>query len=301
MLEKGIGDDSILIPCNRENLLISVDSFVEGVHFKWDWKHEKKVGRKALVASCSDILAMGGCATHFLLSLVIPPDLENTQLFNFLTGIKEFTEEYSLKLAGGNITGGKLFEVHITVLGFKYGSRVITRAGAKPGDIILLTGKLGGSQAGQMLLENNYNSLPEETKRRLVDRFLNPIFRLREARFIAQFNGVSSMIDISDGLYADLGHIIEMSSVGAKLELDSIPIYQGVAEFCHHAQLNPLELACKSGEEYELLFTINQVEFRSLLTQAKTEGLKFTPIGQIVQGNNISPLLPKNQGGYTHF
>ncbi len=297
----GIGDDSALIPSEGKNPLISVDSSVEGVHFRSEWGRAEELGRRALLSACSDILAMAGYVSHFFLSLVVPLHLESDFLFAFLSGMRALAREGSFRLAGGNVTRGSLFELHITVVGFPYGRRVIFRWGAKPGDVIMVTGRLGGASAGHFMLENPDLSIKAGIKEGLISRFLNPPFRAAEAEFLSRFGGVSSMIDISDGLYADLEHLVRASCVGAKLDTGAIPLYDGVEEFCSLSGLSTVELACGSGEEYELLFTVAQELTTELLRKAEKRKLRFTPIGRIISEPRIYPAMRGEGKKFTHF
>ena len=136
---------------------------------------------------------------------------------------------------------------------------------------------------------------------KLIDKFLYPSFRNKEAKFLAESGQVNAMIDVSDGLYADLKHLIEASSVGARLNHENIPLYDNVKKLCIANALSPVKLAFASGEEYELLFTVNNEAVASLLYEASKRGLKFTPIGEIIPEKKIYPPITQEPKGFTHF
>jgi len=294
-----IGDDSAVVRPFEGDTLITTDSMVEGVHFLSPWDAYFELGQKLVVAGCSDISAMGGLARYFLLTLVIPAETNLDVLERFLRGIAKKSEELGIYIIGGNISGGERIEAHITVLGET--KKPITRSGARVGDIIYVTGKLGGTRAGLEILMNPKIDLDERIKKGLVARFLNTSGQIFTGKKLAETGCVSAMIDISDGLIADINHIIELSGVGAVLDLKRIPIYEGVIEYCARVGKNPSLFASVSGEEYELLFTVRGDCEKEFLQHLRDFDCPITRIGHIKRGSGLEGIEGVEGGGFVHW
>ena len=276
-----IGDDCAVLDSPAGKILLTTDEMVEGVHFSMEYFSWEDVGYRAVSAACSDIAAMGGKVLGVLVALGLPPDFEEHKFRALYRGINRFVR-CNGKLIGGNIArsvGG----VHIVTSVVGASKRPILRSGARPGDGIYVTGTLGGSLAGFLMLKNGLgDKLPPLERDMLSVRHRRPKSRTKEGELIGEFP-VHAMIDISDGLWSDLGHILSESGVGAEIELEKVPLYHGVETVAALLKMNPHILAAKSGEEYELLFAADEDTAknlaRALFDQFHTP---ITRIGRIV-------------------
>lgn len=272
---KGSGDDCAVIKFDKNNyLLFTCDMIVENVDFLTHDKQEY-IGRKALAVSLSDIAACGGIPRYCLVSLGIPKGMSLKKIDKISRGMFGLAKEYKVNIVGGDLSRANCLTIDISMLGTVEKKYLCTRDGARPGDIIFVTGDLGGSIRGKHL---------EFTP------------RLKEARFLVKNFKVNSMIDISDGLTQDLGHILRESRAGAIIYEDLIPISQDARS---------LEEALFMGEDFELLFTLSCVEAKKLLDKRLN---KFRPIGEIVERKYGLRLIDKRNRermvkpkGYRHF
>lgn len=253
----GIGDDAAAIETSPENLLLlTTDSLVEKVHFRWDYISAHQVGWKALAVNISDVAAMGGKPTYCLVSLCVPPDREISLVRELYQGLKEMASLYGIGIVGGNIVRSASFILTITLLGEVKRDNIILRSGAKVGDLIYVTGQLGSSSAGLTCLERNDLKLSSEARDFLINKHLRPSVRLKEGQKIAREKAATAMIDLSDGLASDLFHLGEESKVGAIIYEEKIPISRFTKELAEELGKSSLEWALYGGEDYELLFTV---------------------------------------------
>jgi len=296
----GIGDDAAIFttPNNYQNL-ISTDLLIEDIHFKLEYTPADLLGYKALAVNLSDIAAMGGAAKYFLLSIARPKTLSDEFLTDLLLGMFKLAKKYKVSLIGGDTSASsdKLF-LNLTILGESLVNKAVMRSGAKPGDEIYVSGKLGGAALGLKLLQKDKrfddNTLTETEKSALLAQ-LKPEPRLDLASQLVQL--VTAMIDISDGLSSDLGHICKESQVGAIIDSALLPLFDGAT----------MDQALNGGEDYELLFTVPAKQAGQVreLT-ALFPNLTITIIGVItsdltkwlITQNGQIPLKPC---GYDHF
>lgn len=240
-----IGDDCAVLPKNETlDMLITSDLIVEDIDFRRSWMIPQLLGHKALAVSLSDIAAMGGKPLYTMLSIGIPEDIWQTDFVDeFYEGYFNLAKNYKLELIGGDIskTPDKIV-IDSTAIGEVQKNKAVMRKGAKVGDLIFVTGELGGAAIGLKFLEENIAGFDE-----LKMCQLQPNPRVNEGLFLSEF--ATSMIDISDGLSSDLMHICQSSKVGAKIYANKIPSPD--SEFWN------LELALNGGEDFELLFTAN--------------------------------------------
>lgn len=278
-LIKGIDDDAAVIEGPRGiNWLVTMDIFAEGVHFERGWADWETIGKKALLVNISDIAAMGGIPWFYFVSASCPKDIREDDLLDFTKGMKSVATCYDMILAGGDTTSSKSnFTVSITVIGNADKDNIIYRNGAKPGDKIYVTGKLGASAAGLDSLKDGEKGASD-----FVMRHLLPEPRLKLSSWLSKNRSATSMIDISDGLMLDMDHIADESSVGYKIDISAVPLYDGLDSFKRGADLDQLVMA--SGEEYELLFTMSKEAEEIFLNQTtKIDfGCEVTKIGEVV-------------------
>lgn len=299
----GIGDDAAATePTPGCLTLTTSDMLIEGVHFDLDWCTPASLGRKSLAVNLSDIAAMGGVPRWFLLSLAIPPTLPVEFLEAFVQGMLGLAEEHNVTLIGGDTCSSRNgLVISVTLMGEQLPERVVTRSGARPGDLVFVTGTLGDSALGLEMLKKGEQSGPA------IERHLDPLPRVREGVALAKAGLPSAMIDISDGLAADLGHILEMSGAGARLLLDEIPLSQFYRETVSRYAPDPYLLALGGGEDYELLFTAPPATREEVLAVCRSCGTAASVIGVITETEGLeidsatSPDYRLSAKGYNHF
>jgi thiamine-monophosphate kinase len=287
----GIGDDCavLAVPKGRD-ALITTDFSLEGVHFRREWHPPDSVGHRCLARGLSDIAAMGGEPHAAFLSLALPRELPQRWVDRFFAGFLTLAKRYRVQLVGGDVAespAGVLAD--IVVLGSAPKGKAVLRSGARMGDLIYVTGTLGASVATLELLREG-----KKPRRSAHKRHFYPDPRLSLGRYLREQKIASAMIDTSDGLSVDLGHICEESGVGAVVYSQSLPRLPGP---------KGLQLALHGGEDYELLFTAApKAKVPELIA-----GVHVTRIGEIVSGEAIhvadaqgrtKRLRPK---GWQHF
>lgn len=259
----GIGDDAAVLRLPRgHDLLVTTDFSLENVHFRRDWHPPEVVGWRCLARGLSDIAAMGGEPCAAFLSLAAASDVPQRWIDQFLKGLLSLAKKFHVPLAGGDTAEAILgIQADIVVTGTVPRGTAVLRSGAKAGDLIYVTGQLGGSAADLSRLEQ---SLPVDSP-----RYFRPLPRLGVGQWLRQRRIPSAMIDISDGLSTDLQHICEESGCRAEIDAKSIP------------REVSLDLALHGGDDYELLFTSQK------RVPAKVEGVRIARIGQITRGRGM--------------
>lgn len=242
----GPGDDCAVVRPAKTPILLSTDMLVEGVHFRRQGIGWKDLGLKAIRVNISDIAAMGGRPLYFLVAFGLPKNLKTTAFERLMLGMKKGAEEVGGSIVGGNLSRSRELIISVSVFGVALKERFLLRSGARVGDDIYVTGTLGKSALALA-----------------AGRHLVPPLRLKVGQRLARMNSVHSMIDISDGLAGDLGHILEESGVGAEVYVERIPMPKG-------AELG-------GGEDYELLFTASP----RVKLPKKIYGVPVTCIGKI--------------------
>jgi thiamine-monophosphate kinase len=280
-----IGDDAAIIDVPKgEKLVVSTDTSLEGVHFRRDWLNHFEIGYRATAASLSDLAAMAARPLGLMIALTLPK-ADRSEARAIATGIREGASAVLCPIVGGDLSSGDVLSLTITALGSV--ARPISRAGAKPGQRVYVTGRLGGPAAA--LRAWNAGAQPSEQDRA---RFAHPIPRIEAAIGLAE-RGATSAIDVSDGLIADIGHLAAASKVCIEVDLARIPRLNGVS---------PLE-AASSGEEYEIVVTGPEIDVDQFSSEF---GLDLTEIGRVVAGSSGVALLNDGQRvtaplGFDHF
>jgi thiamine-monophosphate kinase len=276
----GIGDDCAVYPVKSgTNEVISTDALVEDIHFKLSTTTPEALGRKALSASLSDIAAMGGVPKRVLVTLGIPKKISVSFLDRLYAGFNTICNRYKVELAGGDtVSSPKCFFINVSIIG--EAKRVFTRQGARPGDLIFVTGTLGDSSLGLKLLSKKKREAKDH--KFLIGRHLDPTPRVLEAGILARSRiNITSMIDISDGLVQDLYHICKASKVGARIHEDRLPRSRELSRICDRDQIDPFPFLLNGGEDYELLFTLPPDGVKNLKRQFLKAKALVTQIGEI--------------------
>ncbi|HXF43458.1 MAG TPA: thiamine-phosphate kinase [Pyrinomonadaceae bacterium] len=297
-----VGDDCAVLPSTSSKTLITADLLVEEIDFRLDWTTPELLGHKALAVSLSDIAAMGGKPNFALVTVGINQvQWQARFLERFFEGWHDLANQFEVKLAGGDIskTNSEIF-IDSIVLGECLSDEPILRKGAKPGDYIYVTGPLGSSAAGLMLLSQGKRlSLSDPTQTPLIYRHLKPEPRLQIGRKLSELNLATAMIDLSDGLSSDLAHICRMSNVGALIYAEKLPFETELLEFAQNPD-TALGLILNGGEDFELLFACSPENVEKL-----PDGL--FQIGEITDNPGVIEISKNGQielmpsGGYRHF
>jgi thiamine-monophosphate kinase len=244
----GPGDDCAIVARGNSPILLTIDSMVEGVHFKLGWGTPEQLGARALTVNLSDVAAMGGVPTACVINLAIRPGLTRRFFDRLYVGLRRAARAAAVDIVGGNITSARQMAITLALLG-DAPARPLRRDSARAGDEIFVTGTLGDAALGWRILAGK-RRVRSSARRRLVSRYLAPAARLSAGQRLARLRPVPAAIDISDGLLQDLGHLLELSGVGAEVDAASIPVSRAYREVAGP----DLSLALSGGEDYELLF-----------------------------------------------
>ncbi len=286
----GIGDDAAVVraPPKGERLLLSTDQVLEGTHFIRDLHPPRALGHKCLARGLSDIAAMGGAPCYFLLSLCLPPWVDRDWLRAYLAGLLGLSRRCRVPLVGGDVAGGHQFGADVTVVGAVGGRRLLRRSGAKAGQGIFVSGRLGGSALGLERLSTRAFPVSDPA----IRRHLYPQPRLELGRFLRDRVDATAAMDLSDGLSTDLERLVRASGVGAEIEESAVPRFRGATA----AQ------ALHGGEDYELLFTVPAKK----VVPPSFRRIRLTQVGRVRSESGIV-LLSKNgprewrAEGFEHF
>jgi len=283
----GIGDDSAVLEYGGRYILLSVDAFVEGVHFTFSHISPADLGKRCLICAASDIWAMGGLPEAAFLTLGAGEDTELELIDSFAKGIEAAAEKLKIQVSGGDTVKSPTLFISLAVIGSVEKDCLIKRCGAKAGDLIAVTGRIGEAKA---LLEAGKLGIP-------------PI-RFEVARALAKVKLPTAMIDISDGLLQDLSHLLEPENLGAILYEEKLPLSPLLEQYAWHVRLR---YALEGGEDYELLFTFNRAKEDLLREISASSGTQISIIGRITKEAGIK--LVRKDGkleelevhGYDHF
>ncbi len=264
----------------------SVDATVEGVHFDLATAPPRAVGAKAMAAALSDLAAMGAEPGEAYVIVGIPEGLAEEDLLEVGAGLVGVAGEQGVAIVGGDITRAPVLWLGLTVVGHAGAAEeLVSRAGARPGDALVVTGTLGGAAAGLLLLSEPglRDDLEPDVAAELVRRQLEPEPRLGAGRALATA-GVTAMIDVSDGLGADADHLAAASGVRVEIELDRLPLEPGLAALAERASVEAIELAASGGEDYELVATIPPEGLEAASRAVSATGTRLTQVGEVLRG-----------------
>jgi thiamine-monophosphate kinase len=293
----GIGDDcAIVAPCSGQELLVSVDTSVAGVHFPATIS-PYDIASRSLAVNLSDLAAMGAEPAWFTLALTLP-EMDEPWLFEFSRGLFDTANEYGIALVGGDTTRGPL-SITIQVQGYAPTGKALRRDGAGVGDLVCVSGSLGDAGAGLALVLQEEGDATDHLQR----RFLAPLPRITTG--LALRSVASAAIDISDGLLADLGHILERSQVGAVLQAKAIPLSPELRQAVGEDQA--LQHALSAGDDYELCFCVPADQVEKLAAIAAQTKVPICQIGVVTAELGLRVLdaqgqpMPLPAAGYQHF
>jgi len=297
----GIGDDATAWKIDAGVELATIDTLVENVHFTLNTITYRELGWKSLAVNVSDIAAMGGAPLYALISLGLPGNTAVDNIAKLYEGMIDLANQYDVTIAGGDIVKAWQLSISISVTGKAIDNKILTRSASQPGDQIAVTGYLGTSAAGlKMLIEKL--KFDEETASLLRKAHQQPQPRVSEGQTLVK-SGVKAAIDLSDGLINDLGHICDMSKVGANINVDKLPIHSVVRD---NFKDNTIEMALSGGEDYELLFTakpdiIDKV--RKLTTTPITVIGDITSVraGKMILLDAMGNTIDLEKEGWDHF
>ncbi len=309
-VEVGIGDDAaVLAPAPGTRLVATTDLLVEDVHFRRRYAEPADIGWKSLAVNLSDIAAMGARPRWALVALACPIGTTMDEVEAFYEGLAALAATHRVALVGGDTsTSPAGWLVNVTVLG-DTAREPLRRSGARPGDVLAVTGDLGRSSAGLAVLERRAApaGLPPDALAAATGAHLRPRPRVSEAQWLAEAGGVTAMIDLSDGLATDLRHLAHESGVGARVDLARLPVAPATRLVARALGRDPLPWAAAGGEDYELLLSCNASAFEDLSRGlVRATGTPLTAVGRIVAGQDVVFLDERGRAvdvpaGFEHF
>jgi len=290
-----VGDDAAVVRGGTGDLVLTTDALVEGTHFDRALSTPRDVGYKAIAASVSDMAAMAASPRYALCALTLSKDVDAGWAMELFGGMREASDEFACTLVGGNLARGSEVSVVISLTGEVARGAAIRRSGAEPGDLMVVTGVLGGAAAGRRLAQRGAPWTEDELD--AIRRHARPVPRVGEAPVLAR-HGVRAMIDVSDGLTRDLARICEAGGVGVRLELGKVPVHPAAAEGEAHG----------GGEDYELLATMpSEAAVADAARElAEVFATPLTAIGTItLEGleatDDLGVTRPLDPAGWDHF
>jgi len=286
----GIGDDTAVLKYGGKLLLWTVDTLVEGDHFSLEWFSPRQVGMKAIEINASDIYAMGGIPKQALVALVLPHGTRVELVDGTYEGMLSAAKKHGIEIVGGNITHGRQLAIDVTMLGTAEKKKLSLRSGAKPNDLICVSGPLGDSRAGLIVFLRGKRGF-----KKLRKKYLEPKAKPEKAKKLA--GKVNAMIDVSDGLASEVRNICTQSKCGAVLHHEKIPVSREAKKLAARIGTDAARFALFGGEDFELVFSVPEKKFR------KEMGV---PVGKITKGRKIflekkGVRLPLEKFGYDHF
>jgi thiamine-monophosphate kinase len=285
----GIGDDAAALsfPAGMA-VLVSADSMVEGVHFSFGHASPAQVGRKAVAVNVSDMAACGGRGRFITCQIGIPRRIGEEVVRACLQGVIDAARDFGMALVGGNIssTEGPCF-IDVTILGEAAPDRILTRRGARPGDLVVVSGRPGESAAGLRLLQAG-NASDDPSSARVIARHLDPEPRQPLGLAAAEMGVARAAIDISDGLALDLHRLCRASGMGARLDRASLPVSTDLAAAARRLGIDPVDLLLHGGEDYELILAVPSDRAGELSALANAARVVLTVIGRFAEGSGLT-------------
>lgn len=304
---KGVGDDAAVIEVNPEaRLLVTGDMMVEGTHFLRERISPYDLGCKLMAVNLSDIAAMAGTPKFAVSFLGLPPDITVEEVEEIYRGAQSLAGRHGVAIIGGDTVRSPVLTLGITLLGEGLPDRTLLRCGAREGDILGVTGTLGGSAAGLAVLLGKVK-VDAAAASRAIEVHCRPQPRVMEGLALGALGCVRAMIDISDGLASEVGHLCRESRVGVNIWGDEVPIDDDTRAISREMGKSPLDLALYGGEDYELLFAVNPDGWQKVKESMDKLGTRVTAIGRFTADEGSIEITvdgktaPLSVGGYNHF
>jgi thiamine-monophosphate kinase len=288
----GPGDDAAVVAASDGRVVISVDMLVQGVHFRTDWASGEQIGRRAALASMADIAAMGAAPTSLVVAIAAPSTTPTDLILGIGKGLHDAAHEAGAALVGGDMTRSETLTISVTVLGDLRGSRPVLRSGARSGDEVAINGRLGWAAAGLAVLSRGFRSPAA-----VVNAYRVPEPPLK-AGITAAASGATAMIDVSDGLVADLGHIAKASGVSINIRTAALEINPRLVEVASALGKDPLLWVLNGGDDHPLVATF---------PNGSSLPPGWLPIGTVGVPGDLGPTVTvdgaqRNEpGGWDHF
>lgn len=307
----GIGDDAAVVEPGTGEQVLTTDMLIEGIHFEMGSISARDLGAKSIAINVSDMAAMAASPRYALVSVGLAPVVRAAWVVELYAGMRHACDEYALTLVGGDTNRSDRVVISVAVVGEVAPGRAVTRAGAQPGDVIVVTGSLGAAAGGLALSRlppaEAGRALSQPWGRELLEALSRPVARVGEGQTLAQA-GATAMMDLSDGLARDLSRLCAESGVGARVELARVPIAEPLRRGASTLGIDPLELAMGGGEDYELLATLDLTD----LDRAREElderfGVRLTEVGVVREEGGLvavdaeGTVRPLEPTGWDHF
>jgi len=295
-VEIGIGDDAAVLAVRSGRVVATTDALVEGVHFRFDLCRPGDVGWRAAAVNLSDLAAMGARPLGLLAALEVPPAMPDRDVVAAMRGLARAGAAHGAPVVGGNVSRGPVFALTVTALGEPVAARVLPRSGALPGDLVMAGGTFGSAALGLDLLDRH----PEWARRFpvLARAYRRPDPQVDLGLRLAALPGVHAAIDVSDGLAADLGHVLDASRAGARLDADLVPRHPQADRYARLAGLDVRHAALAGGDDYRLLAAVDPS------AETECESLGMTAIGRITARRGLVVLSGGRRvpvpAGWTH-
>lgn len=301
-IEIGLGDDAAAIDMGEECLVATTDMLIERIHFPPGTPVEQ-IGRKAVVVNLSDLAAMGAEPLALLFSIGVPKNAEVDFMEGLVRTMNATARKYGAYLVGGDLNESDNLVVSGMALGRATKNQLLLRSGAKAGNFVAVTGELGKASAGTKIL---LEKISEKGNDELMKAFTEPVARVNVGRILSKSGGVTSAIDLTDGLARSLWQLSQMSKVKILIGWDKLPISSRVREFVRRHELDLDDFVLYGGEEFELLFTVEEDKWGRIKREIQDEGVRATKIGEVVDGNGVylergGKIEEMPDRGYEHF
>lgn len=302
-LLRATGDDCSVVQTNGMCSVTSIDAVVDGVHFERDLFNPGDIGYKAVAGAVSDLAAMGARAGEVYVAMGVPGDIGETEFDQLRDGVLAAAADLEALLAGGDLTASPVLWLAVTAVGYAAGAtELVGRDGARPGDVLVVTGCVGGAGAGLAVMRGRSLGLPGEVATALKLRQTHPQPRLAAGQALAAA-GATAMIDLSDGIAKDAVEIAAASGARLEVQLTDLPVQPGVADVAGHVGIDLWQFAAAAGEDYELLAALPAERLAELGGAAG--GTPLTVVGEVLQGSGASFVdadgVELQLSGYEHF
>lgn len=306
---KGIGDDTAVLRVPGEHdILFTTDMMVEEVHFSLRYGSLYQVGKKSISVNASDIAAMGGIPTYGVISIALPAHLTVEDVDELYNGMLASAREYGISLVGGDTVKSGTLVINVALMGEVKRGGAVFRDGARPGDLLFVTGTLGKSAAGLFICTHPEMEFSRSAAAFALASHLEPRARVEAGKALGDLGGITAMNDISDGLATEIYEICSASGTGCRVDMESIPVAPQVKEIAAAAGKDPRHWALYGGEDFELVFTAPPILKAKVERLFKEINLPLSLIGEILEPEEgIFGLWPSGErvnlepGGYDHF